>query len=124
MPASVSTIPKIIFKEKSYSKLREVFAHANSFEWDETVYPTDGQCKNPNKFLTPSCFWAMTCSQFFPHSAYYFATDDEANDALMEDVKAAIKNEDDCLPAEDEMVDELDQLMSKTVETDQERAIN
>lgn len=79
-----ATTPQV--HETPYSTLRELFAHANSFEWDEHPYGIDSKVKNPNRLLTPSCFWAMTSAQFFPHVAYWFATDDDANEAMMEDV--------------------------------------
>lgn len=74
----------------SYGELREILSHACSFEWDTTVFSTRrGGPKDPNKLLTPACFWAMTNSQYFPYAAYYLATDDEANEALLSDVRQA-----------------------------------
>ena len=48
--------------------------------------------KNPNKFLTPACFWSMTNSQYFPYGAYLLATDEEANETMITEIKEAAKN--------------------------------
>jgi len=34
----------------------------------------------------------MTSAQYFPHAAHFFATDVEANEAMVEDVLAAAEN--------------------------------
>ena len=46
--------------EIKYAQLRETLIKANSFEWDANAYPARAAARNPNRFLTPSCFWAMT----------------------------------------------------------------
>ena len=77
----------------NYAQLREILCNANSFEWDSTIHPTSSALdpskptvKNPNKFLTPSCFWSMTNAQYFPYASFYLATDDEANESMMDDI--------------------------------------
>ena len=73
----------------SYGELREILAHANSFEWDATSDPSRTRPKNPDKFLTPACFWAMTNSQYFPFAAFLLATDEDANEAMLADIRQA-----------------------------------
>ena len=87
--------PAIDEPEIKYAQLRETFIRANSFEWDANSYPARAAARNPNRFLTPSCFWAMTNAQYFPYAAYFLAQDPEANESLLEDVREAARDIED-----------------------------
>ena len=84
----------------SYAELRDVLGQANSFEWDANSYPARVKARNPNKFLTPAAFWAMNNSQYFPFGAHLLATDPDANEEMLEDIRGAALNIEEGLPDE------------------------
>ena len=62
----------------------------------------------------------MTSAQFFPFAAHWLASDDEANESMMQDVQSAIFNFQDGLPEGDnedtDMVNELEKLIEDQTE--------
>lgn len=95
-----------------YAELRDILGRANSFEWDANSYAARGTARNPNKFLTPSCFWAMNNSQYFPYAAYLLATDEDANQAMLQDIKSSAKNMEAGLPFEEDL-DNVETLVAE-----------
>ena len=54
----------------------------------------------------------MTNSQFFPYAAYFLATDYEANEALLSDLREAAQN----VPEDPEEITSVEALVSQPTE--------
>jgi len=64
-----------------YAEFRDIILRTNEFDWD-LAYPRNlshaSEERNPNKFLTPLCFWAFIGASYFTAFSSQLGVEEEA----------------------------------------------